>query len=72
MPLRGYSMLNREGETLYDRESNMAFVEAIQHGLIPEVELIRVDARINDGEFVDAALKAFLQLREAARSEVPS
>jgi len=66
IPLRGFSMLNRQGEPLYDYEANMGFVEGMERTLSREVELIKVDAHINDPEFAEATVKHFLRLRELA------
>lgn len=65
IPLRGFSMLNRAGQVLYDEASNMAFAEAMEETLSPDVALIQVDAHINDREFADATVDAFLRLRES-------
>jgi uncharacterized protein (UPF0261 family) len=73
IPLRGFSMFNREGESLYDQAANMAYVETMRAELSPAVELIEVDAHINDPEFAEATVSTFLSLREAAgREEVGS
>jgi uncharacterized protein (UPF0261 family) len=63
IPLRGFSMLNREGQILYDEAANLAYAEAMEQRLSPEVELIRIDAHINDRTFADAAVDTFLRLR---------
>jgi uncharacterized protein (UPF0261 family) len=63
IPLRGYSMLNREGQVLYDEASNRAYVEAMEQALSPEVALIKVDAHINDRAFADETVDMFLRLR---------
>jgi uncharacterized protein (UPF0261 family) len=67
IPLRGFSMLNREGEILYDEPANMAYAEAMDQTLSPEVELIKMDAHINDRAFADATVDTFLRLREASQ-----
>jgi uncharacterized protein (UPF0261 family) len=67
IPLRGFSMLNHEGKVLYDEASNMAYVEAIEQTLSPDVELIQVDAHINDRKFADATVDTFLRLREVEK-----
>jgi uncharacterized protein (UPF0261 family) len=64
VPLRGYSMLNREGQVLYDEASNGAFLRAAREALAPEVELIEVDAHINDRAFAEAVVDTFLRLRD--------
>jgi uncharacterized protein (UPF0261 family) len=64
IPLRGFSMLNQEGKVLYDEASNMAYAEAMEQALSPDVKLIQVDAHINDREFADATVETFLRLYE--------
>lgn len=63
IPLRGYSMLNRQGQVLYDEASNRAYVKAMRQALSTEIELIELDAHINDRAFVDAVVDTFLRLR---------
>jgi uncharacterized protein (UPF0261 family) len=65
IPLRGFSMLNREGQVLYDEASNMAYVKAMEEALSPAVEFVKVDAHINDRAFADATVDTFLRLRGA-------
>jgi uncharacterized protein (UPF0261 family) len=65
IPLRGFSMLNQPGKVLYNEVSNMAFTEAMRQALSSDVELIEVDAHINNREFADATVDAFLRLRAA-------
>jgi uncharacterized protein (UPF0261 family) len=67
IPLRGFSMLNQEGKVLYDEASNMAYAEAMEQTLSPDVELIQVDAHINDRKFTDATVDTFLRLREVEK-----
>jgi len=71
VPLSGFSMLNREGQALYDEPSNLAYVEAIERALAPEAELIKVDAHINDPRFAEVTVDTFLRLRAAAKSREP-
>jgi uncharacterized protein (UPF0261 family) len=68
VPLRGCSMLNREGQVLYDEASNRAFPEAMREALSPEVGLIQVDAHINDRKFADVTVDTFLRLRGTERT----
>jgi len=65
IPLQGYSMLNRRGQVLYDEAANRAFAAAMETSLIPEVELISLDAHINDPAFAAAVVDTFLRLRAA-------
>ncbi len=63
VPQRGYSMLNREGGVLYDEAANRAFAEAMRAALSPEVELVELDAHVNDRAFAGAVVDTFLRLR---------
>jgi uncharacterized protein (UPF0261 family) len=67
IPLRGFSMLNREGEILYDEAANMAYAEAMDQALSPEVRLVKMDVHINDRAFADATVDTFLRLRKASQ-----
>jgi uncharacterized protein (UPF0261 family) len=62
IPLRGFSMLNSKGEILYDEAANRAYIEAMEGALSPEVELVELDAHINDRTFADATVDTFLRL----------
>ncbi len=66
IPLRGFSMLNREGDVLYDEAANMGYVETMRRELSTEVQQIEVDAHINSPEFVEATIDTFLRLRDKA------
>lgn len=70
VPTRGFSMLNREGQVLYDEASNDAFADAMEQVLSPDVELIKVSSHINDRAFADAAVSTFLRLREVWRASM--
>lgn len=63
IPLHGFSMLNRPGKVLYDEVANRAFWETLEPLLSPDVELIKVEAHINDRPFADAVVETFLRLR---------
>ena len=65
IPLHGYSMLNRQGEVLYDEASNRAFAQAMEEALRPDVEFITVEAHINDLAFAEATVATFLRLRSS-------
>ena len=65
VPEQGYSMLNRRGQVLYDEAANRAFAAAMVESLAPEVELISLDAHINDASFAAAVVDTFLRLRAA-------
>ena len=63
IPLRGFSMLNREGAPLYDAAANAGYVETMRAELAPDVKRVEVNAHINDAEFADATVQLFLALR---------
>jgi uncharacterized protein (UPF0261 family) len=63
VPIRGFSMLNREGAVLYDEAANRAYLETMEQMLSPEVELIALDVHINDRVFADTTVDTFLRLR---------
>ncbi|SNZ14914.1 Uncharacterized protein, UPF0261 family [Natronoarchaeum philippinense] len=54
LPLNGVSMLSVEGEDFYDPEADAALFDALRESLDDHVELIEVEADINDEAFVDA------------------
>lgn len=68
VPLRGYSMMNREGMPLYDEKANRGFLDTLRKELIPEVKLVEVDYHINDPECAAATVDLFLSLR-ASKNE---
>ena len=67
VPLQGFSMLNKAGEILYDEAANHAYLESLRSTLTSDVQLIEVDAHINDQLFAEATVQAFLSLREIYR-----
>jgi uncharacterized protein (UPF0261 family) len=69
IPLRGFSMLNREGEVMYDATANMGYIETMRRELAADVLQVEVDAHINDEECVQATVDTFLKLREQAKAK---
>lgn len=67
IPEQGYSMLNRPGQVLWDEPANRALAAAMKETLLPGVELISLDAHINDASFAAAVVETFLRLRAAQR-----
>ena len=63
VPLRGFSMLNREGKVLYDEAANQAYVAGLKKALASDVRLVKVDAHINDPTFAAATAALFLELQ---------
>ncbi|WP_254766552.1 Tm-1-like ATP-binding domain-containing protein [Salinilacihabitans rarus] len=54
LPLGGVSMLDAEGEDFHDPEADAALFEALRKNLGDDVELLELDAAINDDAFAEA------------------
>jgi uncharacterized protein (UPF0261 family) len=51
IPMGGWSEADREGEPLHDPELRDAFIQRLQRGLDPRVEVQKVESHINDPSF---------------------
>ena len=51
LPLGGVSMLDVEGEDFHDPEADRALFDALREGIDDDVELLELDADVNDEEF---------------------
>ncbi|PSQ02760.1 hypothetical protein BRC95_10325, partial [Halobacteriales archaeon QS_5_68_33] len=51
LPLGGVSMLDVEGEGFHDPEADRALFDALREGIDDDVELLELDADVNDEEF---------------------
>jgi uncharacterized protein (UPF0261 family) len=58
LPLGGVSMLDDEGEDFYDPEADTALFDALREHLDDDVDLIEMDANINDDAFAHAIAEA--------------
>ena len=72
IPLKGWSSLSRPGGPLYEPETDMVFVEELKKRLKPEIEVRLVDANLNDPEFAEEVVKAFIDVWREAGRELPS
>ncbi len=63
-PLKGYSMMNREGMPLYDAHANLGYVETLREELSSEVILAEVDYHINDPECAAATVDSVYETLE--------
>jgi uncharacterized protein (UPF0261 family) len=69
IPLKGFSEIDLEGKPFYLPEANQAFVETLKAELRPEIEVVEIDADINDPAFSRASAEAVLaMLPEKERS----
>jgi len=69
VPLKGYSMMNREGMPLYDEKANNYFLTTLREELSPEVVLLEENHHINDQECAAATVNLFLKLREQGQAQ---
>jgi uncharacterized protein (UPF0261 family) len=70
IPLRGISMIAREGQSFYDPAADAALIGALRAALRPEIEVITHDTDINDPAFAHAMaarLDAYLTAAPAAQ-----
>jgi uncharacterized protein (UPF0261 family) len=56
VPLRGWSEADEEGAPLHEPQTNQVFISALKRLLRPQIEVIEVDAHINEPEFAEAAV----------------
>jgi len=62
IPLRGWASVDSPGNATYDPEEDRVFAEALQTGLDPDIEILKVDANMEDPEFAAAVAKASLAI----------
>jgi uncharacterized protein (UPF0261 family) len=62
IPSRGFSYPDRENLPHWDPQGNQAFVDSLKDNLKPSVPLTELDAHINDPEFIDPVVEAFLSM----------
>ena len=65
LPLKGVSMLDADGQAFFDPEADQALFDTLESNVVQtdKIKLVRVDANINDAEFVTAALDAFAEIK---------
>ncbi|MFC6838098.1 Tm-1-like ATP-binding domain-containing protein [Halomarina ordinaria] len=51
LPLDGVSALDAEGDAFHDPEADEALFDALREGLAPDVDLVELDAHVNDEAF---------------------
>lgn len=65
IPLRGWSFPDREGLAHWEPEGNKVLVDTLKEELRPTIPLVELDAHINDPDFIDPVVEAFLAMMEA-------
>ncbi len=67
IPLRGVSILDGDGQLFCDREADQAMFNAIKANLRDDIEVVDLEANINDPEFAERAVAMMLALIEQAK-----
>ncbi len=68
LPLRGVSAIDASGQPFDWPEARQALFQAIRENLSPQVELVELDAHINDPAFAEAAARKLLELMQKKAS----
>jgi uncharacterized protein (UPF0261 family) len=68
LPGKGFSLPNHPGGALYDPPSDDAFRTALRQNVHPPIELIEIDAHINDAVFARALVDALLRIAKPSRA----
>jgi uncharacterized protein (UPF0261 family) len=64
LPMKGVSILDGDGERFCDRQADQAMFDALTENLRDGIEVVQLDANINDAEFSAKAVEMMLQLIE--------
>ena len=64
IPLRGWSEADGEGAPLHEPETNAVFVEEMKQLLDSRIEIVEVDAHINEPHFAEAVVEVFDNLMQ--------
>jgi uncharacterized protein (UPF0261 family) len=62
IPLKGWSSVDIPGNPTYDPKEDRIFIEELGRRLKPEIEIIEVNANLEDPEFAKAIVKAALEI----------
>ena len=66
VPLRGVSAIDADGQVFQDREADEALFEALRNNVGDNVQLLEVEAHINDEAFAQKLVDVFLGMAPAA------
>ena len=61
-PKKGSASQDKEGLSLWNPDGNKAFLEELKANLRKDIELIEIDAHINDEEFANIALEQLIEV----------
>jgi uncharacterized protein (UPF0261 family) len=62
LPLKGLSMIDREGQPFHDPAANKALFDALRTGLRQDIRVRELDAHVNDPEFAHALADELLAI----------
>jgi uncharacterized protein (UPF0261 family) len=65
IPLKGVSILDGDGQQFCDRDADQAMFDALKENLRPGIQVVDIDANINDTAFADKAVEIMLALIKA-------
>ena len=69
IPLQGWASVDVEGADIWDPESNRAFADELKKRVKKDIEVIEVDANIDEPAFAQAVVDAFNLTMESYKSE---
>jgi uncharacterized protein (UPF0261 family) len=70
IPLKGFSGFDPPGGVLYCPEEDMIFIDEVKRLVKPRVEIIEIDANLEESIFAQALLDGFVQLMEARKERI--
>ncbi len=62
IPLKGWSSVDIPGNPTYDPDEDQIFTENLRENLKPEIDILKVDANMEDQEFASAVTKLALDI----------
>lgn len=62
LPLRAFGWFSRQGQPLYDPESDRAFVETFQAVAPPQVQIVEMDTQLNDPAVGETAVQLMREM----------
>ncbi len=71
IPLKGWSSLSVQGQTLYDPDADKVFIEELKKKLKPEIGVRELELPLNSPEFAVAVVEAFNEMMLAKKTASP-
>jgi len=62
IPMQGWSSVDCTGNETYDPKEDQVFIDTLKDGLDPGIEIVQVDANMEDSLFSEQVIKAALEL----------